>query len=49
MVAKEERVGEERKDWKFGISRYKLLYIGWINKDLLYRCRKLYATSYNKP
>ena len=24
-------------DWKFGISRYKLVYIEWINnKDLLY-------------
>ena len=25
-----------RKDWEFGISRGKLLYIGWINKVLLY-------------
>ena len=24
------------KDWKFGMSRCKLLYIGWINKVLLY-------------
>ena len=25
------------KDWEFGISRCKLLYVGWItNKDLLY-------------
>ena len=25
------------KDWEFGVSRCKLLYIGWItNKDLLY-------------
>ena len=23
-------------DWEFGISRCKLLYIGWINKVLLY-------------
>ena len=28
----------ERKHWEFGISRGKLLYIGWINnKVLLYR------------
>ena len=28
---------EEVKDWEFGISRRKLLYIGWIkNKVLLY-------------
>ena len=25
-----------RMDWEFGISRYKLLYIEWINKVLLY-------------
>ena len=25
-------LGDERgKGWEFGISRYKLLYIGWIN------------------
>ena len=24
------------KDWEFGISRCKLVYIGWINKVLLY-------------
>ena len=29
--------GGEGKDWEFGISRCKLLYIGWIsNKVLLY-------------
>jgi len=27
------RKGE--KDWEFGISRYKLLYIGWINNRVL--------------
>ena len=28
---------EGGKDWNFGISRCKLMYIGWINnKDLLY-------------
>ena len=24
------------KDWEFAISRYELLYIGWINKVPLY-------------
>ena len=39
MVAKGE-VGRGRKDWEFGISRCKLLYIRWINnKILLYRTR----------
>ena len=28
--------GGEGKDGEFGISRCKLLYIGWINKVLLY-------------
>ena len=23
-------------DWEFGISRYKLLYTGWVNNMLLY-------------
>ena len=37
VVAKGEE-GEGRKDWEFGISRCKLLYLGWINnKVLLYR------------
>ena len=35
VVAKEEGAGR-RKDWEFGISRCKLIYIGWINKVLLY-------------
>ena len=36
VVAKGEGV-EGGKDWEFGISRCKLLYIEWINnKDLLY-------------
>ena len=29
-------VGRGAKDWECGISRGKLLYIGWINKVLLY-------------
>ena len=33
MVAKEG--GEGGKDWEFGISRCKLLYIGWINNKVL--------------
>ena len=32
--------GKEEKDWEFGISRYKLLYIGWINHKVL-----LYSTG----
>ena len=32
--------GGERKDWEFGISRCKLLYIGWINNSVL-----LYSTG----
>ena len=35
MVVKGERVGEDM-DWKFGISRCKLVLIEWINKVLLY-------------
>ena len=35
VVAKGDLV-EGRKDWEFGISRCKRLYIGWINKVLLY-------------
>ena len=27
-------------DWEFGVSRYKLLYIGWINNKIL-----LYSTG----
>ena len=27
--------GEGGMDWEFGVSRCKLLYIGWINKVLL--------------
>ena len=36
MAAKEED-GGGGKDWECGISRCKLLYIGWINKSLPYR------------
>ena len=34
VVAKGEE-GEGRKDWAFGISRCKLLYLGWINNKVL--------------
>ena len=39
MVAKGES-DEEGIDWEFGISRCKLLYIGWINNKVL-----LYSTG----
>ena len=32
--------GEGGKDWEFGVSRCKLLYIGWINNKVL-----LYSTG----
>ena len=34
------REGGERKDWEFGMSRCKLLYVGWINNKVL-----LYSTG----
>ena len=34
MIAKGEG-GGRGKDWEFGISRYKLLYIGWINNKVI--------------
>ena len=41
MVAKgEEGRDGGGKDWEFGISRDKLLYIGWINNEVL-----LYSTG----
>ena len=39
MVAKEEE-GKGGKVWEFGISRCKLVYIGWINNKVL-----LYSTG----
>ena len=36
------------KDWELGVSRSKLVYIGWINnKALLYSTG--YSISYDKP
>ena len=40
VVAKWEG-GRGRKEWEFGISRCKLLYIEWINNKVL-----LYSTGY---
>ena len=40
MLAKGEEGGGGGKDWEFGISRCKLLYIGWINNKVL-----LYSTG----
>ena len=34
VVAKGER-NEREKDWEFGVSRYKLLYIEWMNNKVL--------------
>ena len=34
------REGEGRIDWEFGISRFKLVRIGWINNKVL-----LYSTG----
>ena len=34
------RLRDRGKDWEFGISRCKLLYIGWINSNVL-----LYSTE----
>ena len=33
MVAKRE--GRGGKDWEFGVSRCKLVYLGWINNKVL--------------
>ena len=38
MAAKREG-SEGGKDGEFGISRCKLVYVGWINKVLLYSTR----------
>ena len=40
VVAKREGEGGGEKDWEFGISRGKLLYIEWINSKVL-----LYSTG----
>ena len=40
VVAAKEEGGRGEKDWEFGISRYKLLYTGWIDEKL-----SLYSTG----
>ena len=35
LVVAEGEVGAGGKDWEFRISRYKLLYIGWIKNKVL--------------
>ena len=40
--------GERGMDWEFGISRYKLVYIEWINNKVLQH-RELYSISSDKP
>ena len=47
MVAKGNK-GRGGKDWEFGTSRCKLLYIGWINK-VLFRAQLIYSTACDKP
>ena len=41
MLSRERKSGGGM-DWEFGISRYKLVYIGWINNKVL-----LYSTGNN--
>ena len=36
MFAKGEEV-EGGMDWEFGVSRYRLLHLEWINEVVLYR------------
>ena len=40
LVVTKGESGRGGKDWEFGISRCKLLYIGWINNKVL-----LYSTG----
>ena len=37
-------MGEGGKDWEFGVSRYKLVYMGWISSEVL-----LYSTGNYVP
>ena len=47
MAAKGKGVGEGM-EWETGVSRYKLLHTGWINKVLLNSIEN-YSQSYDKP
>ena len=40
LCMREDERGGRGLDWEFGISRYKLLHIGWINDRVL-----LYSTG----
>ena len=35
--------------WEFGISRYKLSHVGWINSKILCSAWELYTISSGKP
>ena len=48
MVAK-GGVGGEDKNWEFGVSRYRTLYIERINIKVLLHCRELYSLSCGTP
>lgn len=41
--------GEGGKDWEFGVSRRKLVYIGWINKTIYRTAQGTYSISCDKP
>ena len=41
LVIDKGEVGGGETDWEFGVSRYKLFYIGWVNNSVL-----LYSPRY---
>ena len=41
-------MGEGGKDWEFGVSRYKLVYIKWLSSEVLLH-RELCSVSCDKP
>ena len=45
LVADKGEVGGEEMDWEFGISRGKLLYIGWINSKVHVHSNLCYMTN----
>ena len=45
LVADMGVVGGEEMDWEFGISRGKLLYIGWINSEVRVHSNLCYMTN----
>ena len=48
LVANGEGTGGG-KEWEIGVSRYKLLYIDWINNKVLLCRTGRYSISYDKP